>query len=96
MRTFTATVPVAPADFPAGTVEGPFRWMLNGPTPQTVDTLEPTVTFSVEPGDWTLQCQRYAADGATPLGPASGLAAFHIDAETVTISVVAGDISIAF
>ena len=95
-KTFTATVPVAPMDFPVGTGQGPFRWTLTGPSGQTVDTVEPTAQFTVEPGDYTLQVQAFAADGVTPIGQASGLAAFTITADTVTLSVVAGDITITF
>lgn len=95
-KTFTATVPVAPMDFPVGTGQGPYRWTLTGPSGETRDTPDPSAVFTVEPGDYTLAVQAFAADGATAIGPVSGTASFTISADTVTLNVVAGDITITF
>jgi hypothetical protein len=96
-KTFVATVPVAAADFPAGTGQGPFRWTLTGPGGESkTDTSAPSASFTVDAGAYTLSVQAFAADGVTPIGPVSGTASFTVSEDTVTLSVVNGDITITF
>ena len=96
-KTFTASIPTSDLVVPAGgPAQGPYRWTLTGAAEQTQDTAEPTAQFTVEPGDYTLTVQAFAADGS-PLGGPSKPATFTIAADTVTVKVVTdGDITITF
>lgn len=96
-KTITAAITPTDMQVPAGSpAQGPYRWTLTGPSASEQDTAEPTATFTVEPGDYTLVVHALDANLA-PLGGPSKAATFTIAADTVTVKVVTdGDITITF
>jgi len=90
MSTVTAQVATVVQEFPAGTVEGPWRWAVSDG--QSFDRATPDVVFTVtEPGTYTVTVQRFAADGVTPLGPQAS--AEIVIEQRVFVQVVGGAIT---
>lgn len=88
MAKVTITLSVAPQDFPAGTVGGPFRYSIEGDAVFEQDSTELSVVFdSVAPGSYIASAQLLDASLA-PLGGKVS-APFTVEVPNVTLQVPA-------